>query len=66
MDNQLITQLEQLLEHWDTLAEKAEFKAATERERYYYGVMFGIEAARADLKRVLKEAKRGDAVSAQR
>ncbi len=63
MDKELINQLEQLLEQWEILAEKAEFKAATERERYYYGVMFGIEAAHADLKRVLKEVKRGAAIT---
>ena len=66
METEFTEQLEKLLEQWGVMAEKAEFKAATERERYYYGVMFGLEAARADLKRVLKEAKREAALNRRR
>jgi hypothetical protein len=55
MDNELTSQLQNLIQQWDELADQARRRGESERERYYYGIALGLKAAKADLTRVLKK-----------
>jgi hypothetical protein len=58
MDKELINEIEKLLQGWDDLADEARHKGASDRERYYFGIAIGLEAAKADMTRILKKARR--------
>jgi hypothetical protein len=57
MPDDLLPQLIALLTRLDTLAQQAADKGDAQRERFYYGVMFGIETARDELARIVADAK---------
>ncbi len=63
MDNELTTQLQNLIQEWDDLADQARRRGESERERYYYGVALGLKAAKADLVRVLKQKPRSKRIT---
>jgi hypothetical protein len=57
----LLAHLTALHTRLDLLAKQAIEKGDAQHDRYYYGVLFGIEIARDDLAKIIDEAQQAQA-----